>query len=89
MNTVFPVRKPFLLAILALAVVQIACAVGAKAPSTSPQQPESSPLPSDQTSSDTGASYAGPITLTGAINKTYSPVRISAGPFGGQIPVYP
>jgi hypothetical protein len=84
-----PVSRSILFALLVLVVVQFACNLGSQLTKTTPQQPGGSvPATSNSTTTAPGNSNVGQIAVIGVINKTFTSVRVGAGPFGSQIRLY-
>jgi hypothetical protein len=83
------VSRLFLFPLLVLVIVQFACVLGAQPPSATPQQPDGGILAtSDSALSAPGSSNAGQIVISGAVNKTFAPVRVNAGSFGNGMRIY-
>ncbi len=81
-----PISKLILFPLLALAVAQFACSLGAQPPSAAPQQPDASlPAPSDSATSAPEISNAGQIVISGAVSKTYTPAKVEANNIMGRI----
>jgi hypothetical protein len=88
-----PVSTLIIFPLLALVIVQLACSFGAppanspQSPNAAPQQPagNTAPVTTAQAPASSGNANAGQVVISGAVNKTYTPINFEAGTLGNSM----